>query len=131
MSKYNVSFGKVTNSQIVTGDYNHVAQTVGLAPDDVAALRAVFDDLRTNVAASVEPGRQEEALAQVGELEGSLIAREPDPGRVRTALRWFKEHAPQVTGAVASVVIHPLVGKVVEGAGDAVAKRVRGSVDDL
>jgi membrane carboxypeptidase/penicillin-binding protein len=131
MSKYNIKFGNVTNAQFVTGDYNHVAQRVGLAPEEVAALRSVFDDLRANVAASVEPAEQQHALEQVAELEGALVAPAPDAGRVRRALRWFRDNAPQVLGAVTSVVVHPLVGKVVEGAGDAVAKRVRESVDEL
>jgi hypothetical protein len=129
--KYNISFGgNVTSSQIVTGDYNHVAQTVGLTPEDVAALRGVFADLRTTVATDAPPERREEAAAQVAELEQALVAKEPDPGRVRRAVRWFRDNAPQVVGAVTSVVINPLVGKAVAGAGEAVAKRVRDAVED-
>jgi hypothetical protein len=131
MSKYNISFGNVTNSQFVTGDYNHVEQTIGLSPEDVAALRGVFADLRANVAADVDPGHQQEALAEVGELESSLVTKTPDAGRVRKALRWFREHAPQLAGTVASVVVHPLVGRVVEGAGEAVAKRVREAAEEI
>jgi hypothetical protein len=128
--KYNISFGNVTSSQIVTGDYNRVAQTVGLTPQDVAALRSVFDDLRSAVSADLPPERHEEALAEVGELERALVAEQPDPGRVRRVLQWFRDHAPELAGTVASVVVSPLVGKVVEGAGEAVAKRVREAVDD-
>jgi hypothetical protein len=131
MSKYNISFGNVTNSQFVTGDYNHVEQTIGLSPEDVAALRGVFADLRANVAAEVDPGQQQEALTEVAELERSLVTKTPDPGRVRKALRWFREHAPQLAGTVLSVVVHPLVGKVVEGAGEAVAKHVREAAEEI
>jgi hypothetical protein len=129
--KYNISFGNVTNSQFVTGDYNQVAQTVGLTPEDVTALRAVFDDLRANVAAAAPPEQQEEALAQTAELESALVAEQPDPGRVRRALQWFRHHAPQLVGTVVSVVVNPLVGKVVEHAGEAVAKRVREAVEGV
>jgi hypothetical protein len=128
--KYNISFGNVTSSQIVTGDYNQVAQTVGLTPEDVVALRAVFDDLRANVAAGAPPDRQQEALAEVAEIERALVAEQPDPGRLRRALHWFRDHAPQLVGTVVSVVVNPLVGRVLEGAGEAVAKRVRESVED-
>jgi hypothetical protein len=128
--KYNISFGNVTNSQIVTGDYNRVAQTVGLTPDDVLALRSVFDDLRANVAAGAPPESRQEALAQAAELESALVAEKPDASRVRRALLWFRDHAPQLVGTVASVVVHPLVGRVVEGAGQAVAKHVREAVED-
>jgi hypothetical protein len=128
--KYNISFGNVANSQIVTGDYNHVSQTVGMSADDVAALRRVFDDLRTAVAAEVPQEQRAEAVAQVAELEQALVAKEPDPGRVRKALAWFRRHAPKVAGAVAAIVVNPLVGKVVESAGEAVGKRVREAVED-
>jgi hypothetical protein len=40
-------------------------------------------------------------------------------------LRWFRDNAPQLAGAVVSVVINPLVGKVVEGAGEAIANQFR------
>ena len=45
-------------------------------------------------------------------------------------LAWFKDNAPQFAGAVVSVVVNPLVGKVVEGAGDAVADRFRQVVNE-
>lgn len=128
--KYNITFGNVTSSQIVTGDYNHVAQTVGLTPDEVSALRATFDDLRASVESAAAPEQRTEALAQVGQLEHALVAAQPDPGRVRTALNWFRDHAPGIAGTVASVVLSPLVGKVVESAGEAVAERVREAVKD-
>lgn len=128
--KFNISFGAVTNSQIVAGDYNHVTQTVGLTPDEVAALRGVFEDLRTAIAAEVPPERREEAAASAAELEAALVAKEPDSGRVRKVLRWFRDNAPQIAGTVAAVVVNPLVGKVIEGAGEAVAERVREAVED-
>jgi hypothetical protein len=128
--KYNISFGNVSSSQFVTGDYNHVAQTVGMTPEDVAALRGVFDGLRTVVSADAPAERREEAVAQVAELEQALVAKEPDPSRVRRALQWFRDHAPQLVGAVTSVVVNPLVGRAVAGAGEAVAKRVRDAVED-
>jgi hypothetical protein len=129
--KFNISFGgDVTGSQFVIGDYNHVAQTAGFTAEDVAALKGVFADLRETVAAEVPPERREEAASQVAELEQALVAKEPDPGRVRRAMRWFRENAPQLVGAVTSVVINPLVGRAVAGAGEAVAKRVREAVED-
>lgn len=129
-SKYNLRFGDVTHSQFVTGDYNYVTQTVGLSPEEATALRGVFDDLRTAVAANAPADRQDEALVQAGELEQALVAEQPDPGRVRRVLRWFREHAPELAGAVVSVVVHPLVGKVVQGAGEVVAERVKEAIED-
>ena len=123
--KFNIKFGNVTQSQIVMGDYNTVAQKVGLTPQETAELRSVFGDLRTIGAEQAQPEQRDEALAQAEELERAVVAEQPDPGRIRKVLGWFRDNAPQLAGAVVSVVINPLVGKVVEGAGQAIADQFR------
>ena len=124
-SKYNVRIGDVTQSQVVMGDYNTVSQKVGLTPQETAELQSVFGDLRKTVAEQAPPEQREEALAQAAELEHAVVTERPDPGRTRSVLRWFRDNAPQLAGAVLSVVVNPLVGKVVEGAGQAIADQFR------
>ena len=127
--QFNIRFGDVTQSQFVTGDYNTVAQQVGLSPQDVEALRAAFADMRAQVAAGAPPELREQAAEQALEVERAVVSDEPDPGRARRALRWFREHLPQLAGTVASVLVNPIVGKVVETAGDAVAKEFREAIE--
>lgn len=127
-SKFNIQFGNVSESQFVTGDYNTVAQYVGLAPEETQQLRDAFDGMRARVAEQAPPDQRAEAVAQAGELEKAVVAKEPDPGRVRTALRWFRDHLPQLAGTVAGVLVHPVVGKVLAAAGDAVAGEVRDAI---
>ena len=127
--KFNVQFGNVTHSQIVMGDYNTISQRVGLTPNETEELRSVFSDLRTTVAEQAQPERREEALAKAEELERAVVAEQPDPGRIRKVLRWFRDNAPQLAGTVVSVVVNPLVGKVVEGAGEAIADQFRELVE--
>jgi hypothetical protein len=128
-SKYNIQFGHVTESQFVVGDYNTVSQRRGLSPAQTAELRAIFADLKSSVAEGAPEELRGEALAKAGELEHALVNEQPDPGTVRRVLRWFKEHAPQLAGAVVSVVVNPLIGKVVEGAGSAIADELRQAVE--
>lgn len=45
-------------------------------------------------------------------------------------MRWLKGYAPQLAGAVVSVVINPLVAKLVEGAGTAIADRFKEVVEE-
>ena len=123
--KFNIQFGNVTQSQIVMGDYNTVAQKVGLTPEETAELRSMFGDLRTTVAEQAQPEQRDEALGQAEELERAVVAEQPDPRRIRKVLGWFRDNAPQLLGTVVSVVVHPLVGKVVEGAGQAIADQFR------
>ncbi len=127
--KFNIQFGDVSQSQVVVGDYNRVAQHVGLTPGEVQALRGAFDDMRTQVAAQAPPDKRPEAVAKATEIERAVVAAEPDPGRVRRAMRWFREHLPQVAGTVAAVLVNPIVGKVVEAAGDKVAQEFREAID--
>ncbi len=121
--KFNLQIGTVTGSQVIVGDYNTVSQRIGLTPAETDQLRSLFTGLRSGVSANAPAGVQPEAETQVAELEAALVSEQPDPGRVRRVLRWFRENAPQLAGAVVSVVINPLVGKVVEGAGAAIAER--------
>lgn len=123
--KYSIQMGDVSRSQVVIGDYNTVSQTVGLTPRETEELRSLFGDLRGTVTARIEADQRDEALAQAAELEGAIVTEKPDPGRARKALSWFRDNAPQLVGAVVSVVVNPLVGKVLEGAGQAVAEQFR------
>lgn len=117
--------GDVSQSQVVVGDYNTVSLKVGLSPEEVAELRAVFDGLRATVAAQAPPDRREAALAEAAELEAAIVTDHPQPSRVRKALTWFRDNAPELAGAVLSVVASPLVGKLAEKAGEAIADQFR------
>jgi hypothetical protein len=122
--KFNISFtGPLYNSPVTIGDYNTVVQHNRLSPAEAADLERMFKGLRSAVAAQAPPEQREEALKQTSELEQAVVAEEPDAARVKRVLRWFKQHAPGLAGAIVSVVVHPLVGKIVEGAGEAIAGR--------
>jgi hypothetical protein len=115
----------VSQSQVVIGDYNTVTQKVGLSAEEAAKLRGVFESFRSSVAQEAPPERRDEAVAQAEELERAVVSERPDAGRVRRVLRWFRENAPQLAGTVVSVVVNPLVGKLVEGAGEAIADQFK------
>src|SRR5258705_4372356 len=124
-SKYNIQIGTVSESQVTIGDYNTVTQRVGLSPEDAAQLRSLFADFKSNVSDQAPPATREEALVQADELERAIVADQPDPGKVRKVLSWFREHVPELAGTAVSVVVNPLVGKLVEGAGQAIADHFR------
>jgi len=128
--KFNISIGSATDSQIVVGDYNTVSQKVGLSPEEVERLRGAFASMRATVEAQAPAERRAEALAQAAELEQAVVAEEPDPGRVRKVLHWFRDNLPELAGAVTTVLVNPLVGKVVTSAGEAVAGQFRDAVEE-
>ena len=128
--KFNIHIGDVSQSQVVIGDYNTVTQKAGLSPEEAAKLRGLFEELRSSVEEEAPPERRGEAVAQAEELERAVVSERPDVGRVRNVLRWFRDNAPQLAGAVVSVVVNPLVGKAVEGAGEAIAGQFKEVVDE-
>ncbi len=58
-------------------------------------------------------------------MEAAIVSDRPRPDRVRQALSWFRDNAPELVGAVLGVVVNPLVGKVAEGAGHLIADQFR------
>ncbi len=92
---------------------------------EIAEVRKAFADLRATVAAQAPEERREAALERVDELEAAVITEEPDPTTAAYVKGWFSKHVPQLAGAVVSVVVHPVVGKLVEAAGEVVADQFR------
>ena len=116
------------SGQFIQGDGNVQVHTVSGAGEvteaDLAALRSLLDELKARVETEAPPEKKDEALAQVQELEESIAGKEPDVDRMSGVKSWFKRHLPTLAGAVVSVVINPIVGKVVEAAGTGLASEI-------
>ena len=130
MTSFNISIGTAQDNQFNTGDNITATQHVGLTAKEAGDLAQLFAALKADVAATAPVAVKADAAARAAELEQAITGDEPDPGTVRRVLRWFKEHAPEVAGAVVSVVVNPLVGKAVEGAGTAIAERFHDMVKE-
>jgi hypothetical protein len=63
----------------------------------------------------------------VGQLEQELTRTEepPDGSVIKVAGDWLLKNVPALAGTLASIFLHPIVGKVVEAAGDIAANWVR------
>lgn len=114
------------SGQVSVGNYNTMTQTINKAKPEVteaevAELRHMFTDLKVRIAAEAPPEKREAALGWLGELEEAVNASEPDLSTMEYVRHWFGKHLPKLAGAVTGVVVHPIVGKLVEAAGDALA----------
>ncbi|MDQ6829482.1 MAG: hypothetical protein M3081_11500 [Gemmatimonadota bacterium] len=126
----NISIGGDASGQLVAGDRNSVSWTTittkeSLTDADREQLRehlrtAVMPALAQQVEAEVPPEMKEKALERVEELQAAVTADEPDVSTMEYVWKWFKKNAPTVAGTVLSVVVNPIVGKLVQAAGDAV-----------
>lgn len=92
---------------------------------EIADLRAAFADLRARVEAQAPPDKRDAALERVDELEEAVITDEPDATTAGYVRGWFAKNLPQLAGGVVSLVVHPVVGKLVEAAGEVVADQFR------
>lgn len=93
----------------------------GPTPEELAELAKVFSGFREEVERQAPPELKEEAVRQAEVIEKAATAPKPDLGAIATARRWLLDHVPTLFGAVTSVLANPILGKVVQAAGDAVA----------
>lgn len=116
-------------SQVAVGHHINQTQTHGAPPVvtevEMAQLRQMFEELKTKIAQEVPPAEQGKALERVDELQQAVTAKEPDLTTMEYVRNWFVKNLPSVAGSVVSLVVHPIVGKLVEVGGDALASTFR------
>jgi hypothetical protein len=92
---------------------------------ELVELRKLFSDLKARIEVEATPEKKNAALERAQELEEAVTAKEPDLTTMEYVKRWFVKNLPAVAGAVTGIVINPIVGKVVEAAGEGVAAQFR------
>ncbi len=113
-----VAVGKdITQTQMVAG--------AGVTEADLTALRQLLMDLKAKVQAEAPAGQKVAALERINELEQAVTAKEPDLTTIEYVKRWFVKNLPTLAGSVTSIVVSPIVGKLVAAAGDALVGEFR------
>lgn len=93
--------------------------TSNVTKAEIEELRQLLAELRAKVEAVAKPEKKEAALERVGELEQAIAEKKPDLSTMEYVKNWFARNLPALAGTVTSVVLHPIVGKLVEAGGDA------------
>ncbi|MEA5463883.1 hypothetical protein [Leptothoe sp. PORK10 BA2] len=121
-----IHIGGDNSGQLAMGDHNSQQQTTLInsqnttaeaSAADIATLRHMIATLKTQVAEAAPDDKKNAALERIDELEEAITADAPDLTTMDYIKRWFMKNLPTLSGAVTSVVIHPIVGKLVEAAG--------------
>jgi len=105
-----------------------IGAAAGFTEAEEAEFRNLFANLEQQIAAEAAPEKKAAALEQVEELQQALSAKKPDSTtltKMERVKNWFVKNLPNIAGAVTSVFIHPLVGKLVEAGGDVLAGEFR------
>jgi hypothetical protein len=76
--------------------------------------------------AQVPDEKKVSALVHAQDLEDNLRSGEPDVTMLEAVKKWFLKNLPALAGTVTGLVVHPLVGKLVEAGGNALASQLFG-----
>ena len=125
--------GDVTG-QVGIGKTISQTQQIGPAPPLTEAERAelaeLFAAVKAQVGVQVPDDQRGPALERVQELQEALTAEEPDLGVAHYIKKWFLKRAPTVAGLITGVLVNPLVGKLVQSAGDVAAAELARVIDE-
>jgi hypothetical protein len=102
---------------------HNAAPTVSEA--DLAELRRMVEAVKAQIVTEAPHDQQAAALARVDELQEAVVADEPDLTTLQYVQKWFGKNLPKLAGTVTGLIIHPVVGKIVEAAGDLAASQFR------
>jgi hypothetical protein len=107
------------------------AQGPEISDKEWKELKRELGDLLSRIKAEAPPALREDAADQVEVLTKAITAENPDVSRMALVQDWFKRNLPKLVGAVTSVILNPLVGKLVEAAGELVAEEFRRHFGDI
>jgi phage gp29-like protein len=133
---FNVSIGGSVPGQVAIGNdinqrYVRIQNDVPTVTEsDLSALRQAVEDVKAQIVAEVPPDQQAAALERVDELQEAVVAREPDLTTLQYVRKWFGKNLPTLAGSITGLIIHPVVGKIVEAAGELAASQFRALFGD-
>lgn len=125
-----ISVGGSNLGAIWSGNQNRViintktGAATTLSPADVRELSATMTSLRDQIVAQVPAAQRDAALQQVDRLQEAILPQ-PKVGRMAEVRDWFIKNAPAVLGALTAVFTNPVIGKIVEAAGEMAASAFR------
>jgi hypothetical protein len=116
------------NTNVVVGKNNQqqvISSTGEVSPADLQQLRALFEDLKQQIIAQAPPDKKDAALERVDELQQEITSKKPELSTFEYVRNWFSKNLPSLLGSVTSLVVNPLVGKVVETVSGVAASAIK------
>jgi hypothetical protein len=117
------------SGQVAVGKNIHQVQQVGsgnqVTEADLKQVQQLFAELKQQIELSAPPEKKDAALERVTELHEEITSQKPALSTFEYLRNWFLKNVPSLAGAVASVVLNPIVGKVVEAAGTIAANQLK------
>lgn len=101
------------------------SESIEVTPEELILLKQLFEELKVRITLEVEPSKQSSALERIDELQEAVTPEKINLTTMEYVKQWFMKSLPKISGAVTSVIIHPIVGKLVEASGDVAAEEFR------
>jgi hypothetical protein len=121
-------------SQVAVGKNIHQQQVNGsgeITAADLQQVRTLFDDFKKQIELQAPPDKKAAALERVDELQQEVLSKKPELSTFDYVKQWFGKNLPGLLGGVTSLVVNPIVGKVVEASAglavNALKRRFEGS----
>lgn len=108
---------------VVVGD----GTVIVLEQDEIETVNRLFADLNTQLMSipGISEDKRNEAISKASELNKEIIKKKPERSKIEQLKGWLKDNVPEVAGAVTSLFMNPIIGKVVEKAGEIVSKKIK------
>lgn len=130
-NRISASFEGPISGQIIIGDHNYqvggrfFTPSAPVSEADRSGLRQEFSKIKGLIEAQgLEPGAKQAALERLNELERAVLEGTPEMktlSRMEYVRDWFIEQLPGIASMVSGLVVHPIVGRLVEASGEALA----------
>jgi hypothetical protein len=117
--------GQVAIGENITQTRTNQSVHVQITEAELETLHSLIAELKAQVASTETGEKQTTALEKVSELEEAITTKTPDISTMEYVRNWFVKNIPQLAGAVTGLVVNPIVGKLVEAAGEAVAQEFK------
>jgi hypothetical protein len=126
----NATISGPVSGQVAIGNGINQVNVVGwtgpqVTQADLDELHQAVAKVKAHVESVEAPDKKAAALERMDELEEAITAEKPDLTTLEYVKRWFARNLPELAGAVTGIIVHPIVGKLVEAAGDGLAAEFR------
>jgi hypothetical protein len=88
-------------------------------------LEPLLAQFEQDISKEAPPEKQDMAREMAGELKQTLMSGKPDLDTLGFVKAWFGRNAPKLAGTVTGIIVHPIVGRLVEAAGEMLANEFR------
>ena len=111
--------GQVAVGKNIKQEQTIITENIQVTEAELDELKSVISDLKEKIKSEVSPDMQNAATERIEELEKAITEEKPDLTTMEYVQNWFVKNLPSIAGGVTSLVIHPIVGKLVQAGGDA------------